>query len=44
MNYLENVHTQLYQHKGVLIDEQNAENFNPFYEAMHDVQFKHACA
>ena len=44
MNYLKNVYTELYQHKGVLIDEQNTGDFNPLYEAMHDVYLKHACS
>jgi len=37
MNCLEHFYMQFYQHKGILIEEQNPGDFNPMYEAMHDV-------
>ena len=44
MNCSENFYIQLYQHKGALTDEHNTGDFNSLYDAVHDVQLKHACA
>jgi hypothetical protein len=43
VNCLENLYIQIYQHTGILINEQTVGKYTPLHEVIQDIQMQHIC-